>query len=324
MIDYQRFYQDLQDTPLHDWSDELLRLAESALQDRRHGRMPEWLSWLEQLPTLTPGSVDLGSETVRIGTARDIDEWQRQELEQLLRRFHPWRKGPFSIFGIEIDTEWRSDWKWQRLRQQLTPLHDRLVLDVGCGSGYHLLRMLGDGARLAIGTDPTMLYVMQFHALKHFMPDVAAHVLPLRSDELPQQTSGFDTVFSMGVLYHCRSPFDHLRELKGQLRGGGELVLETLVIEGDPQAVLVPQGRYAKMRNVWFIPSSLAMESWLIRSGFANVRLLDETLTSTDEQRSTAWMTFESLADFLDPHDPRLTVEGYPAPRRAVFIADAL
>jgi tRNA (mo5U34)-methyltransferase len=141
---------------------------------------------------------------------------------------------------------------------------------------------------------------------------------------MPHETQVFDTVFSMGVLYHCRSPFDHLRELKGQLRPGGELVLETLVIDGGPLEVLVPQGRYAKMRNVWFIPSCDMMHSWLIRAGFAHVRLVDMSVTRPDEQRATEWMTFESLQDFLDPNDQTLTVEGYPAPRRAVFIAGSI
>ncbi|PMC22346.1 tRNA 5-methoxyuridine(34)/uridine 5-oxyacetic acid(34) synthase CmoB, partial [Klebsiella aerogenes] len=44
----------------------------------------------------------------------------------------------------------------------------------------------------------------------------------------------------MGVLYHRRSPLDHLWQLKDQLAPGGELVLETLVIEGDENTVLVP------------------------------------------------------------------------------------
>ena len=56
----------------------------------------------------------------------------------------------------------------------------------------------------------------------------------------------------MGVLYHRRSPIDHLLELKGCLQTGGELVLETLVIDGGLGEVLVPENRYAKMRNVWF------------------------------------------------------------------------
>ena len=44
-------------------------------------------------------------------------------------------------------------------------------------------------------------------------------------------------------------------------------------------------------------------------------------MTSTDEQRATKWMTNHSLIDFLDPNNKSLTIEGYPAPKRAVFIA---
>nr|WP_169730591.1 DUF1698 domain-containing protein [Carnimonas nigrificans] len=40
-----------------------------------------------------------------------------------------------------------------------------------------------------------------------------------------------------------------------------------------------------------------------------------------DEQRSTEWMTFQSLKDFLDPEDQHKTIEGYPAPRRALLVA---
>jgi len=323
VIDYKCLKTALVDTPLDSWRAELCKISEAALQDRRHGKMSEWMAWLAQLPDLRALDIALDQAAVRIGNESEIDDHQRDLLEQVLRLFHPWRKGPFSVFGIDIDTEWRSDWKWQRLREHLSSLQDRLILDVGCGSGYHLLRMLAEGARMAIGIDPTMLYVMQFHALKHFMPDINAHVLPLRGEDMPADMRVFDTVFSMGVLYHCRSPFDHLRELKDLLRPGGELVLETLVIEGGPLEVLVPQGRYAKMRNVWFIPSCQAMESWLLRVGFSHVRLVDESFTSLDEQRSTDWMTFESLPDFLDSNDISLTIEGYPAPRRAVFIAES-
>ena len=85
--------------------------------------------------------------------------------------------------------------------------------------------------------------------------------------------------------------------------------------------VLVPSERYGMMRNVWFIPSPPAMLGWLRRAGFRDARLADLCATTTGEQRRTTWMRFESLADFLDPVDPRRTREGYPAPLRAVFIA---
>lgn len=321
MIDYSGLHEWLPSSPLAALSGPLPDIVSRRLHDRRHGKMAEWLSWLEQLPGLQPSSIDLNAAAVRIGVADDIGDEQRAALAGQLRLFHPWRKGPFEIFGIMIDTEWRSDWKWQRLEDKITPLTGRYVLDVGCGSGYHVLRMVGAGARQVIGIDSTMLYVMQFQALCRYLSGVPAAVLPLHSGDLPGGHEGFDTVFSMGVLYHCRSPFDHLYELREQLRSGGELILETLVVDGPSGHVLVPEDRYARMRNVWFIPAVLTLESWLKRSGFRQIRLLDVTATSLDEQRSTDWMTYESLADFLDPHDRTKTREGLPAPLRAIIRA---
>jgi tRNA (mo5U34)-methyltransferase len=86
---------------------------------------------------------------------------------------------------------------------------------------------------------------------------------------------------------------------------------------------LVPEGRYAKMRNVWFIPSTQTLGGWLRRAGFRDVRLIDCSLTNVAEQHATEWMRFESLVDFLDPEDPSRTLEGHPAPRRAIFLANA-
>jgi tRNA (mo5U34)-methyltransferase len=52
------------------------------------------------------------------------------------------------------------------------------------------------------------------------------------------------------------------------------------------------------------------------------VRIADVSLTTVEEQHRTPWMTSESLAEFLDPNDSSKTVEGYPAPRRALLIAN--
>ena len=211
----------------------------------------------------------------------------------------------------------------------IQPLDDRLVLDVGCGNGYHCWRMALDGARQVIGIDPTQLFLAQFLAIQHLVhavdPALADRVclLPLAMEDVPPGLGRFDSVFSMGVLYHRRSPIDHLLELRSALRRRGQLVLETLVIEGEGDAVLVPRGRYAKMRNVWFIPTVSQLKTWLHRAGFDAVSAVDVTATTVTEQRATAWMTFESLADFLDPADSSRTIEGYPAPRRAVLIAES-
>ncbi len=246
---------------------------------------------------------------------------QIKRIDTLLRNLMPWRKGPFSLYGVDIDTEWRSDWKWERVLPHLSDLSGRTILDVGCGSGYHLWRMVGAGAHLAVGIDPTQLFLCQFEAVRKLLGgDQRAHLLPLGIEQLPA-LNAFDTVFSMGVLYHRRSPLEHLWQLKDQLVSEGELVLETLVVEGDERTVLIPGDRYAQMRNVYFIPSALALKNWLEKCGFVDVRIVDVCQTTTEEQRRTDWMITESLAEFLDPNDPSKTVEGYPAPLRAVLIA---
>jgi tRNA (mo5U34)-methyltransferase len=303
------------------WAEQLPALIAARINSARWGDLPGWLDALRALPTIDPISVELG-ERVAIGDPGLLDKARRETLAKTLMALHPWRKGPFDLFGIHIDTEWRSDWKWKRLIEAIQPLAGRRVLDIGCGSGYHCWRMLGAGAARVIGIDPAVKFVCQFYALKHFLPaDLPVDVLPIGIEELPAASAAFDTVFSMGILYHRRSPIDHLRELRAQLRSGGQLVLETLVIEGALGEVLVPEGRYAKMPNVWFLPSVSTLISWLKKCGFKQVQCIDQSPTTCDEQRATPWMQFESLSDFLNPADPSKTTEGHPAPLRAVITA---
>ena len=285
--------------------------------------MPEWEETLRRLPEIDPLDIELATE-VSIGDASLMDKGRRLALQATLMGLHPWRKGPYNLFGLPVNTEWRSDWKWDRVAPHLDSLENRLILDVGCGNGYHCWRMLGAGARRVIGIDPSVKFVFQFQAIKNFAgAGLPIDVLPLGIEHMPTQLAAFDTVFSMGIFYHRRSPMDHLRELKELLRPGGQLVLETLVIEGPQGMTLVPEGRYAKMPNVWYLPTVDTLLSWMRKNGLKNPRLVDLSTTSIEEQRSTDWMTFESLQDFLDPNDHSKTVEGHPAPIRAVILAEA-
>ena len=319
MIDFGRFYQQIAVGPLAKWLEVLPAQISEWQRENLHGHFRDWYKSLEYLPLLEPQKLDLLHSVT--ADRDDISDRHRQGIEKLLRNLMPWRKGPYFLYGTHINTEWRSDWKWERVLPHISPLAGRTVLDVGCGSGYHMWRMIGAGAHLVVGIDPMQLFLVQFEAVRKLLnDDRRAHMLPLGIEQLPV-LQAFDTVFSMGVLYHRRSPLDHLLQLKNQLVSGGELVLETLVIEGDVNQVLVPGERYAQMRNVFFIPSAEALKSWLEKSGFDDVRIVDFALTTTEEQRRTDWMTSESLAEFLDPEDPGKTVEGYPAPLRAVLVA---
>ena len=310
------------DHPLGRWLTELPQQVDRVWREQAHGDMPKWREALAQLPNIPISTVDFSSGKVQAGSASDCDDQTRNRIIKALQQLHPWRKGPYQICGIEVDTEWRSDLKWDRLVEHISPLKNRTVLDVGCGNGYHLWRIHGEGATRVIGIDPTQLFNMQFEALKHFLGgSYPVHLFPLGIEELPAELKAFDTVFSMGVFYHRQSPFSHLNELMGALRKAGELVLETLVIEGGEGKVLVPENRYAKMRNVWFIPTVETLKGWMKRSGFSDIQVVDISTTTTEEQRSTQWMRFESLKDYLDPMNSELTIEGYPAPKRAVLVA---
>lgn len=310
-----------QDTPLQVWGDILPEQVAQGMSLQRYGDLPRWQDALNALPALEADVLHLNASRVGASSMAPISDAQRQQLHDALQGLHPWRKGPFELFGLHIDTEWRSDWKWERVIPHIEALAGRRVLDVGCGSGYHCWRMLGEGAGEVIGIDPTPLFVLQFQAIQRYLQQPDIWVLPLGIEHVPQKLQAFDSVFSMGILYHRRSPMDHLQELKDCLRPGGQLILETLVVEGDLGTTLVPEGRYARMGNVWFLPSCDTLISWLKKIGFQDPAVVDVGDTTLEEQRSTDWMRFHSLAQFLDPNDPSKSIEGYPAPRRAVFTA---
>ena len=321
-MNYQPLYNLLAEDPIwENWLNTLPSQIDQLLHQSKNGNLPGWLEAIQKLPHITPSHQILDSAFINVGNLTDCDKSTQKLLREQLQQLKPWRKGPFKLFDISIETEWRSDWKWDRLRGHISSLQGKTVLDVGCGNGYHSWRMAGSGAKLVIGIDPSLLFIMQYQAVKKYLSDINVFVLPLRLEDMPEDLPAFDTVFSMGVLYHRRSPFDHLFELRNLLKPGGELVLETLVVPGDENTVLVPKYRYAQMNNVWFLPSPASLIVWLEKSGFENARVVDINKTTLSEQKSTKWMEYNSLQDYLDPKDHNLTVEGYPAPTRAIIIA---
>lgn len=320
MIDFRPFYQQIATSPLSDWL-ETLPLQIKEWEKQTHGDYAKWSKIIDFLPDLTADTVDL-KNAVKSDRTYPLSEGEKQRIIHHLKQLMPWRKGPYHLFGIHVDCEWRSDFKWERVLPHLAPLKDRTILDVGCGSGYHMWRMLGEGAKMVVGIDPTELFLCQFEAVRKLLNnDRRVNLIPLGIEQM-QPLAAFDTVFSMGVLYHRKSPLDHLTQLKNQLKKSGELVLETLVVDGDANTVLVPSDRYAKMKNVYFIPSVAALINWLEKVGFTHVRCVDAAPTTVKEQRKTDWLENESLIDFLDPNDPSKTIEGYPAPKRAVILAN--
>lgn len=287
----------------------------------RHGDLASWLATLNSLPDVQPSAINLNSDAIAIGRKTDLNTEQQAQLLQSLQELIPWRKGPFNFFDVLVDTEWRSDWKWQRLLPHINSLENKRILDVGCGNGYHCWRMLGAGAESVVGIDPSMRFFIQHLAVQKYLNNQQFDFLPLGIEDIPQPLPIFDSVFSMGVLYHRRNPINHIQELHSLLKPNGELVLETLIVDQAENGILTPTERYAMMRNVWSITTVDKTLELLNQAGFKQVRCVDQTITTTDEQRVTDWMQFHSLANFLDPNDSSKTIEGYPAPKRGIFIA---
>jgi tRNA (mo5U34)-methyltransferase len=233
----------------------------------------------------------------------------------------PWRLGPFGLGSEYIDGEWNSSRKWKLIKPLVGDIRDKLVADVGCNNGYFMFRLSALAPKEVIGFDPSARCFFQFRLLQLFLQRDNLSFEPLGLEDLVVFENLFDLTLCMGVIYHRRDPVTCLQYLKKSLRKEGRLILESLVIPQEGPYALSPPERYAKMRNVWFIPSSDCLIAWLKKAGFSRIEKVCEEVILTDEQRRTQFAPDESLADFLNPFNPDLTVEGYPRPRRAIITA---
>lgn len=320
---FDNFLETSKSPDIDDWLSCLKPLINELVLPQVHGDLPRWIAALESIPQVPTSKVILDAPAITTHSD-DQSDGLHEAIHQSLTGLHPWRKGPFDLNGIYVDSEWCSDKKWARLQPHID-LHGCNILDVGCGNGYYCLRMLGDGANSVVGVDPNLLFCTQFQAVNHFVKQHRACVLPLAIEHLDAAPVGanchFDKVFSMGVLYHRRNPVEHLQWLHRFLKDNGELILETLVIAGDTIDELVPENRYANMRNVWSLPTVPLLLHQLNSAGFTSARCVDLAQTGIDEQRQTQWMQFHSLNNALQPNNHNLTIEGHPAPLRAIILA---
>lgn len=239
-------------------------------------------------------------------------------LEEAVNLLIPWRKGPFSLFGLEIDSEWRSDLKWQRVLPCLDDLKQKRVLDIGCGNGYYMLRMLEQAPRFVLGIDPSEAFFYSFELVQRFLQDERLQFELLGIEDVSLFDGFFDVVFCMGILYHQRDPLGCLKRVMGAMAPSAMIVVESQAIQGEEPIALFPPSRYAKARNVFFVPTPSCLAAWLVRSGFRDVKICSVEKVAPKEQRRTRLAPYESLSDFLAPGDSSKTVEGFPAPWRVI------
>jgi len=258
-------------------------------------------------------SIDYG-DWFSVGIKEDLTQEEYEVVVETAKKLIPWRKGPFKVFGLEIDSEWQSNIKYNLIRPHFN-LKDKVVADIGCNNGYYMFRMLEDKPKRLIGFDPSPLTLHQFEFINHFVKsDIVYEMLGV--EHLEYYNHKFDFIFMLGVLYHRPDPVGTLKSLARGLNSKGEILIDTFMIDGDDEICLTPNKRYSKIPNIYFIPTVSALKNWLERAGFEDIEVLAITVTTSEEQRKTEWSFDQSLEDFLDENDKTKTVEGYPAPKR--------
>ncbi|MEN8190571.1 MAG: tRNA 5-methoxyuridine(34)/uridine 5-oxyacetic acid(34) synthase CmoB [Thermodesulfobacteriota bacterium] len=295
-------------------SDEHRRLQQWVNQDKK-GFLRYRNPYLH-LSTLQTNTVNCDNDVVTIGGSGELDETEQRKLEESLRAFMPWRKGPFSVFGIDIDAEWRSERKWQRLQNYLPELSGKVIADIGCSNGYYMFRMAPYRPKLVVGFEPSVQHYYCFRSLNNIAGLPFLHIDLLGVEHLALFPECFDVIFLMGIIYHRSSPVEVLRDILCSLKPGGSLILESQGLPGEEPLALFPEKTYAKVPGTYFVPTGPCLVNWMKRAGFKKVELFCSHPMSEAEQRRTSWMVFESYQDFIDKNDPSRTVEGYPAPLR--------
>lgn len=276
----------------------------------------------ESLSHIKASWCDFSGNVIQIGRPDDVNDTDRQHILKVMRDFMPWRKGPFNIFGIDIDAEWRSERKWNRLLPELPSLEGKLVADIGCNNGYYMFRAAHHKPQFVLGFEPYVQHYYTFRTLNGFTAQDNLEIDLFGVEHIHLFPECFDVILLLGIIYHRPSPIEALRDIFTALKPGGTLLLESQAIPGKEPIALFPENTYAKVPGTWFIPTGACLYNWLKRTGFSNIRLFFQHPMNSDEQRQTDWMIFESYEDFIDKENPALTIEKYPAPLRVYFKAE--
>ena len=297
--------------------------------DKVREERAKWLEWknikpmreaLENIKKIDTNIKDISfGDWVTVTNDKELSKDDAILLENSAKALIPWRKGPFSLCGLDIDSEWQSNLKYNMLRPYFD-LKNKCVADVGCNNGYYMFRMMEDKPTKLVGFDPSAIFKTQFDFVNHFVKSNIEYKL-LGVEHLEHYETKFDMIFMLGVLYHRADPIGSLKSLNRALNKNGEIIVDSFMIDGDDEVCLVPHDRYAMIPNIYFIPTVNCFKNWLNRAGFKDIEVLEITTTDDKEQRVTLWTFGMSLDDFRDPEDPSKTCEGYPAPKRVYLKA---
>lgn len=276
-----------------------------------------WKSLVHEMQSLTPEkcNYDLGQDAIFIDVKKN-----QQRVNKIIQALIPWRRGPFRFGETLIDAEWQAQFKWNRLKDKIDNLENKNVLDIGSENGYYTLKMLSQNPRIVYAIDPSERAWFQFHLIQNFIQNPKVHFDLFGVENVDLFPDFFNVVFCMGIIYHQRSPIEMLVRIKSCMQKNGLLVLESMAIPGEDEMALCVPDRYAKMHNVYFMPTASAMVAWMKKAKYKDIEIISISPTNLNEQRKTDFAPWESLEEFLDANDKTKTVEGYPAPIRVAVI----
>jgi tRNA (mo5U34)-methyltransferase len=315
-----------QEDYLQSWEDQIDVPAIRAIRKAREAsyfdpKLDHLRKKLQALVSAHPSVLRLNTPVVSIGKPDDVSASFLENLRDVLEEFKPWKKGPFQLFGVDIDSEWRSDLKWERVATRIGSVSGLRVADIGCNNGYFMFRMAADNPELVIGFEPFAKNLMEYEIMQFFAKVPRLYFELLGVEQINLYPEFFDRVFCMGILYHQTDPIETLRKIYRSLKSGGEVIIDCQGIPGEESVALLPAGRYAQARGIWYLPTLPCLINWMRRTQFRDIECFYNEPLSCDEQRTTDWAPVKSLRDFLDPDDITKTIEGYPAPRRFYVIA---
>lgn len=297
-----------------DWNS-ILEIRQRQLLKMKLPRIEALQEAVERLPIFKSKHIEF-KDFMEIGKKDEFKEEDYLSFKEVLKMFIPWKKGPFHLFDIPIDAEWRSDWKWNRVYPYSGLLKGKKIADIGCNNGYFMFRMAEHMPEMVIGFEPWGMNLWNFHLIQNYAQIPSLQFELLGVEHIHHFPKFFDIVYCMGVLYHHTDPVILLRKIYDSLVPGGILILECQGIEGDLPVSLVPHVRYAHTKAIWNLPTVSCLLNWLHRTEFKRAHVFFNEYLSIEEQRSTSWAPIQSLKDFLDPMCREKTIEGYPAPRR--------
>ena len=209
---------------------------------------------MEALQQREGDSFDFDSPAVRFGREGDLCGEEREKLVTALKALMPWRKGPFSYYGTEVDAEWRSNLKWDRVSPWLPDLKNKKICDIGCNNEYYMYRMLPQDPWFVLGIDPMVRYYYHHRLNRKFYRDPRVNFDLLGVDDLVLFPRFFDVVFFMGIIYHRRNPLQTLEILGQSMKRGGTLILESSGIPGMTPTAFFRKGGICRHRATGFCP----------------------------------------------------------------------